>query len=939
MYLTEIRKPLLAASLSVILSLAAAAPELAFPLNSQVPPVAYVSQPYNFAFSADTFTSNAPEITYTIAHGPKWLDLDSASRQFRGIPNQSDIGTTIFQLVASDLTGQSSTNVTFIVLESSTLTLNAPVLPQLEQSGLVSPPNSLLAHPQQSFHLVFEKQIFDGATLETRYYAVSADNTPLPPWVQFDESRLEISGTTPALVSPLAESQTYSLRLIASNVPGFAESAVDFQIVISRRILAFSPASQDIQISSGDHFQTLPLRPLITLDGGPVTDDQIVSIDATVPAWVKLDRKQLSLSGTAVDTANTTITITVMDIYHDIANATIFLENTGASNVSLGIIGVVNVTAGECFSYNSINPTSSPWVRAVAALGSAAAWLGFNNQTWVLSGSVPPDLSPQTLNISITFANSSTVATGEVILQVLRKPIATAMTPTHTTELPTSSKASGTSKASERAMSSPNGNTSNSHVLHIVLACVFSVVGALLAVCLTLCCLRRRRKGKETNNASFEEGSALADGRAYEPPNQSAQAAETAGRPPYAQDIVPSDSLRMTPAWSHDSLKSSRKRLSGTGRPHPLSQHRTSQILTPGSLFAAQLEAAQGFDRARDTAYEPLPLPANPRLSLPGLPAFPSRLSEAGLQSQLEDSTTNTHASPVSHVVGLPDRRSGAGHGAGILITPDSGLDQSSWRNTWASNPSSDRRRTTLVLDSFPAPPVTGATTARAGSQTKKSGPCLRVVPEDSSQPLSFEEQRQKWHTERARARLEGSARFSNAGSARMMASPQTKWPRNTAALADRGPPTSPPTAGASREHPWSRWSGLELGAREPARMGSLVPSYPGNTPMLRTQVSIAGSGQFDSVTSSDSYLEDENSAIEETRAEGKQWPASNSSQSLPRLPFNPVPPSRDNMRNGEFSTDAKQQAWSVNGRRRISVEEGGLKRSQASRRGSFRFI
>ncbi|OQV02012.1 hypothetical protein CLAIMM_07271 [Cladophialophora immunda] len=389
-----------------------ALPELAFPLNSQIPPVAYVSQPYNFAFSANTFTSSVPQISYTITHGPKWLGLDSGSRQFRGIPTPSDVGTTTLQLVASDSTGQLSTSVTFVVVGSPTLKLNSPLLPQLEQSNLISPPNSLLAHPQQPFHVGFGRHIFSGATFGTKYYAVSADNTPLPPWVQFDESLLEFSGTTPALVSPLAGSQTYGLRLIASNVPGFAELTIDFQIVISRRILAFSTASQNVQVSTGAHFQTLPLRPLITLDGGPVTDDQILNIEASVPAWAKLDREQLSLSGTSDGSASTTVTITVTDIYQDVANATVFLENTGASSVPLGIIGIVNVTAGEYFSYNEITPSSSPWVRAIAALGNASAWLNFNPQTWALSGLVPQNLSPQTLSVSITFANASTDGEG-----------------------------------------------------------------------------------------------------------------------------------------------------------------------------------------------------------------------------------------------------------------------------------------------------------------------------------------------------------------------------------------------------------------------------------------------------------------------------------------------------------------------------------------------
>ncbi|KAH0846454.1 hypothetical protein FOPE_11108 [Fonsecaea pedrosoi] len=923
MYLTEINKPLLAFWLTVFVDLITAAPELAFPLNSQVPPVAYVSQPYNFVFSADTFTSNAPQISYTITHGPKWLDLDGPSRLIQGVPDSSDVGTTTLQLVASDPTGDLSASITLIVLESPTLTLGTPLLPQLEESGLISPPSSLLAQPQQPFHVSFETQTFTGATPETRYYAVSAGNAPLPPWVHFDEDQLEFSGITPALVSSLAGSQTYGLRLIASNVPGFAELAIDFQLVISRRILAFSAATQIANISTGTRFQTLPLRPLITLNGAPVTDDQIDSIDVDVPAWAELDRNGLSLSGTPDDSVSTTITITVTDIYHDVANATIFLENTGSSSVSLGVIGVVNVTAGEYFSYYWTSPTYSPWVRAVAILGNASAWLDFNAQTWALSGSVPRDLPGQTLSVSITFANASTNATGDVIIQVLQKPFATATAPTHSTTSPTISRASGTSKASERAMSSPHGNTSNNHLLHIVLACVFSVGGVLLAVSLVLCCLRRRRKNRGSNIASFEEGSDRADGHSQEPSSQSAQDAETIAHVPDNQHISPPNLSTPNPAQSTECLENSRQGLSSTKRPHPLTQHRTTQVFTPGSVVAPQPEAIEEFDRTASPAFEFLP--TNPRLSMPWAPAIQSSSLAAGLQSQQRNSTITAQSSMMPSVVGLPDRKSGAGHGGGILIPPDVNTDQTSWRNTWASSLSNDCRRTTLVLDSFPAPPVDGATAARTGVRTKSPVPFMRMVPEDSSQPLSFEEQRQRWHTERARARLEGSARFSNAGSARLLVSPRYKWARNTAALAKQNPQTPTPMAREFKaidaqdfpEPSWSMWSRLEHEVDESAQIGGFISSHNGNTPVLRKQRSIASSGQFESITSSDSYLEDKAPSAEETEPDTQRGLANRGSQSSPRLPLNLISHSRENVRS----------------------HKGAMKRSEEGRRGSFRFV
>lgn len=933
MHLIGAREPLSAFWTISVLGLAAAAPQLAFPVNSQVPPVAYVSQPYSFTFSSSTFVSSSPQISYTIADAPSWLDLDSTSRELSGTPDHSDVGAATFLLVASDATGLSSATVTLVVHESPDLSLDAPILPQLEQAGLASSPNSLLAHPQQPFVVSFDKNTFSGTSSDTRYYAVSVDNTPLPPWVQFNESQLSFSGTTPALVSTLAGPQAYGLRLIASNVAGFAETAVEFNIVISFHVLGFSTASQNISISPGLPFESLSFRSLLTLDGESVADDQIASVDADSTTWAKLDKSKISLSGTSDRLLDATVTISVTDVYGDVAHATVILQSAGTSNISLGTIATVNVTVGEYFSYTLAIPPFSLSARAVADLGNASSWLNFNARDWTLSGQVPLDEPIRTLNIPITFENATSTVFGAVTLIVRQSPRRTGATSTMMTRTQTLPEPT-TTTSSVPAVRSDNRDTNNKHVLHIVLAVVFSVIGVCLLVILSIICLRRKQKG-ERGNEGMDDSPALVEQQHPSLLVQSLPLTTEQSSGINTEGRTPPGPPRIDLTWSNDSLMQSRQRLSGGLHPGPLSQHRTIQIFASNEDVAGQVRSASSLERMAESLPESahigeLSLPPRPPLARIGKPSTTAR------QSRSHHSTRMSRDNGLPVLVGLPDRRSGVGHGNGILANLEEASNRMSWRNTWTTNPSIDRR-TTLVIDSFPAPPGSGSNLARSPSATKKPLPALQVVSEDSNEITSFEEQRQKWHTERARDKLEGIARFSNAGSARTRMSPRPFGRGRSSLLREcheLSIPTSRSSTGdvLSQEHSWSKWSAVGPAAHAASPDESPSDSLLGDGRVLRSRPSVASSGQFESVTSSDSQWEDENLVVIETDERGR-WQTDNGSQASPRLPFSPIPASV-----GNGSTESRQ-GNRVSDRRKNIDMEGGLKRSQGSQRGSFRFI
>src|SRR5271156_3638912 len=119
-----------------IIPLVHAIPQLSFPVNAQVPPLAVAAQPFSFTFSPSTFSYDTPSISYSITNStPSWLTFDPSTRTFGGIPQSSDVGTFSFSLTANDTTGSAVGDVTFIVVQDDGVTTGRDVESQLEGFG------------------------------------------------------------------------------------------------------------------------------------------------------------------------------------------------------------------------------------------------------------------------------------------------------------------------------------------------------------------------------------------------------------------------------------------------------------------------------------------------------------------------------------------------------------------------------------------------------------------------------------------------------------------------------------------------------------------------------------------------------------------------------------------------------------------------------------
>ena len=303
-----------------------ALPVVTYPINSQVPPVARLSQPFSYTFPISTFSSYLP-ITYTLSDAPSWLSLDGSTRTLSGTPAYSDVdGDTItafaVELTASDQSGSVSLNSTFVISKNPAPVVNIPISSQLPHLGLFSAPATLLLHQSTPFRLDFQPNTFsgNGNNAALYYYATTTANTPLPSWLTFDAPTLSFSGQTPDYPSLIG------IQIIASDVEGFSGSSVSFEMAIGIHTLAFNSQTMIIDAIPGAEIVFSGLASNIELDGQPTDISSITLITAQTPSWLDFDNSTLTISGrTPMDAKPCNISVYATDIYGDVAEATILV--------------------------------------------------------------------------------------------------------------------------------------------------------------------------------------------------------------------------------------------------------------------------------------------------------------------------------------------------------------------------------------------------------------------------------------------------------------------------------------------------------------------------------------------------------------------------------------------------------------------------------------
>ncbi|KAF2441410.1 hypothetical protein P171DRAFT_71762 [Karstenula rhodostoma CBS 690.94] len=393
----------LAALLCLLATAVATSPEVNFPLNLQLPPVARVGKAYSFQFAATTFQPDPDQLVYSIAGGPSWLHIHSENRTLWGTPEAKDAGTATFTVVAAGEAGSVANMDTRLPVEKDDGPKASGNISQaLSKLGQLSGPRNITLLPSKKFDFVLDQDTFEGNGKKLSYHATLADHTPLPSWISFDAKELRFAGTTPSSSSP----QAFDILLVASNTPGFAAASTSFTLVINNHLLLFKPTTQTVNVTKGQGVHIKGLKSMLYLDNAPIRDDDVQSATANLPKWLSFDSRSFDISGTPPSgLMSQDISVTVKDKSGGSAEHTVHLTFT--SELFIGEIGHLNITPGVYFDQQIPRSILSSDKETVSMeFGKLNKWLRFDPETLIVSGILPETTVATTIEGSLTATSS-----------------------------------------------------------------------------------------------------------------------------------------------------------------------------------------------------------------------------------------------------------------------------------------------------------------------------------------------------------------------------------------------------------------------------------------------------------------------------------------------------------------------------------------------------
>lgn len=379
-----------------------------FPVDAQLPPAASVGRPFSFTISSATFVSPLA-VKYSAKGLPAWLRFDVFTRTLSGTPAEEDVGSVSIVLEAADSEGSAATAVNLTVRAENSLEINRDQFTrQLGRTGSYSAPSTLLLYPQTYFDLDFGQNVFTGADGGLEFYAVSDNHAPLPAWIRFDEGSVSFSGTTPSLLTPQSSPQTFNFSLLASQIPGYSQSAVDFQISVTNHILAFSHPIQSLNVSAGVSVSIPPLIEQLRYDNIPIPRASLSKVSSSQPDWLSFESRDLSFSGLAPESINSTLVrVEATDNSNNIAFAEIRLlaSDLDGDGPQATHLGTANATVGKFFSYTfddiELDGVTSR-IDVSFDAESAGSWLTFTQANKSIEGIPPSSFVGNKIDVSIT---------------------------------------------------------------------------------------------------------------------------------------------------------------------------------------------------------------------------------------------------------------------------------------------------------------------------------------------------------------------------------------------------------------------------------------------------------------------------------------------------------------------------------------------------------
>ena len=372
------------------LSLVQAAPVIGLAINAQVPPVARVGKPLSFQFCSNTFIGR-PDTKYTLEHNPGWLVLDG-NRTFSGTPGHGDIGIQKFQLVATDATGKTSMEVTFIVTEEPGPGVGVPIGDKLGRESSFVSPDAIMLVPSQGFSLSLDWEIFSNTNQSTTHQAVSGDNAPLPSWIHFNQNPLAFSGVAPSATSATQEPLEFSVKIVASEYKGFSGAVIPFKFIIQQHILAFSKTRLEIKGAAGQAITYDAVKDALTLDGKSIRAEDLKSAYLDPSTWLGINPTNLQISGQIPTDSPSTrnLTLRIEDRYGDKATAPLFVTATAGASIFRDDIDPFEATVGQSFAYQLDSEAIFVTKGLVKArVSNLPSWMHYDTPSLIMSGNPP----------------------------------------------------------------------------------------------------------------------------------------------------------------------------------------------------------------------------------------------------------------------------------------------------------------------------------------------------------------------------------------------------------------------------------------------------------------------------------------------------------------------------------------------------------------------
>ncbi|KAJ9164686.1 Axial budding pattern protein 2 [Coniochaeta hoffmannii] len=488
---------------SLLVGLAAATPSISFPINSQVPPVARIDKPFSFVFSPSTFSSSS-EIKYTLAQSPDWISLDGEARRIYGTPKSSEVaaGEVVgvpVGIVATDDSGSVTMTATLVVSRNPPPTVSVPLSAQTPDFAPFSQPSSIIMAPDTSFDFTLASNTFSGALI---YYAVMADNSPLPSWMTFDPAKLSFSGRTPPLSALVQTPQSFDFQLVASDVPGFSGASLRFSLVIGNHAVTAKESLITLNATVGERMSYTGLATIVKFDDKDAKSAGVSIVSTTsLPSWLELNMNTWEISGTPPEGATSSnFSITMQDQHSNSLNLTLSVSVT--DGLFLGDLPALNVTAGESFTFDLGKYLASKQDLEISVTTNPPVdWVQYDAKTRVLSGDVPLKLQGSQLAISIDAKSTSSGAerTKQLKVSVLKPTLPTTLItapPTTTSRTPLIYSGFSTSGPSTTTAPSEAGQDSGKNKTKTILLAVLIplLLLALIVFGIVAFCIHRRRK-------------------------------------------------------------------------------------------------------------------------------------------------------------------------------------------------------------------------------------------------------------------------------------------------------------------------------------------------------------------------------------------------------------------------------------------------------------